>query len=84
VNCRELTTFVFEYYEGTLPRDDHAAFEFHLSRCPNCVRYLDSYRRTIDLARVAVDEGDAASADDLPEDLVQAILNAQRMHRPAH
>ena len=47
LSCRELVELVTEYLEGTLPPDERARFEAHLSECPYCRIYLEQMRRTI-------------------------------------
>ncbi len=38
MNCSELiTTFLADYFEGTLPPDTLADFEHHLDVCESCV-----------------------------------------------
>ena len=53
------------------------AFEEHLVECPDCVRYLDSYRTTIQLSRTALLSPDAPVPAEVPESLVEAILAAR-------
>jgi anti-sigma factor RsiW len=70
MNCSELiTTFLADYIEGQLPPDTLADFEHHLDVCPSCVAYLQSYRATMALAA-----GATVVPDDVPEELVNAIL----------
>jgi anti-sigma factor RsiW len=76
MNCREFTEFLHEYLFGELPDTERAEFQKHLAECPWCVRYLDSYRKTIHLAKSSsVEEPPPADA---PEELIQAILSARR------
>ncbi len=35
------------FLDGELPPEERAVFEEHLSLCPPCVQYLDSYKKTI-------------------------------------
>ena len=49
MTCQELVELVTAYLDGTLPDEDRAAFDDHLSRCPGCDRYLDQFRTTIEL-----------------------------------
>jgi anti-sigma factor RsiW len=76
MNCREFTEFLHEYLFGELPDLERAEFEKHLAECPWCVRYLDSYRKTIRLAKSASEEEPPPT--DAPEELIQAILSARR------
>ena len=51
-----------------------AAFERHLGVCPNCCVYLATYRAIIQLGRAAFTVVNADARDEVPEDLVNAIL----------
>ena len=75
ITCRELIEFIIDYVEGALDERSRIAFERHLGVCPSCQAYLASYRETMSLARIGItDEPEA----DVPEDLVQAILERRR------
>jgi anti-sigma factor RsiW len=78
MNCREFTEFLQEYLFGNLPDEERIEFDKHLAECPWCVAYLDSYRKTIQLARTAFAAAeDAPPPTDVPEELLQAILHAR-------
>ena len=77
ITCREFVDFLDDYVDGALPAPRRGCFEEHLSECPDCVRYLASYRTTVRVARAACAEPDAPPADAPPE-LVRAILAARR------
>ncbi len=78
MNCREFTEFLYEYLFGDLAADERAEFEKHLAECEWCVAYLDNYRKTIEMEKIAfaVSE-DAPPPADAPEELIQAILLAR-------
>lgn len=74
MKCSDLiTNFLAEYLEGTLPPETQAEFEQHLDGCSSCVAYLLTYRMTVAMTAAAGREPQLA-ADDVPEDLVRAIL----------
>jgi anti-sigma factor RsiW len=75
ITCRELIDFIGSYRDRELTPEQRSEFERHLSVCPSCVNYLKTYEQTILLAKVADD--DPAPAD-VPESLVQAILEARK------
>lgn len=77
VTCREFVEFLADYLSGELKRETRAAFDFHLSHCPSCVIYMNTYRLTQQLARAAVETPDAPVPQEVPEDLVRAILAAR-------
>jgi anti-sigma factor RsiW len=77
MTCRELTDFLIDYVEGGLTAAERARFDEHLGECPVCVTYLRNYVETIRLGK-AVCTGDHDAIDDeVPEELVQAILAAR-------
>jgi anti-sigma factor RsiW len=78
VTCRELTDFLMDYLDGLLPPDTRLAFERHLAVCPPCVAYLESYKRTTQLAAAAfADRPGPAPLPPAPEGLIRAILAAR-------
>jgi anti-sigma factor RsiW len=81
ITCREVTSFIADYLAGELQGDAHRAFEHHLSLCPNCVQYVADYRRAVALGRGAYAGDPAAVAEDVPTELVTAILAARRAGR---
>lgn len=78
LTCRELTDFLSRYVDGALTPEERKAFERHLSMCRPCRAYVESYRETIELERSAFAEPDALVPDEVPEELVRAILAARR------
>lgn len=78
ISCRDFADFVWKYIEDELPREERFQFDAHLAVCPHCVRYLRSYVETIRLGRQAFDDLDEALPAEVPQDLVDAILQASR------
>jgi anti-sigma factor RsiW len=79
MTCRELIDFLMEYTDGTLAATVRTEFERHLTVCPSCRAYLDSYIKTVALARESLCHGaDEPVPPSVPRGLVQAILNARR------
>lgn len=77
MTCEELIEFLMEYVDGELAAAAKGRFDEHLDRCPECNDYLASYRETVRLGKM-ICQGDDALPDDIPEDLVEAILDARR------
>lgn len=51
LTCREvILEYLDEYVDGTLGPEMVEDFERHLAICPPCVAYLNTYRRTRELA----------------------------------
>ena len=78
MTCRELADFIIDYLAGQLPAEAHAAFEEHLSLCPNCVRYLKTYKATVELGRRAFEDDDSDASLHVPDELVRAILDSRK------
>lgn len=78
MTCRELADFIMAYLDGELPPGERAAFDRHLSLCPNCVHYLATYKATIQLERQAFEEPKDGRDLRMPEELVKAILDARK------
>lgn len=78
ITCEELDNFICDYLDQRLPADQLKIFEHHLELCEVCRDYLDEYRNTIELERRLLSSPEAAPPDEVPEDLVQAVLAARR------
>ena len=76
MTCREFIEFLMEYHSGELSEVEHARFEEHLAECPDCVSYLKSYQETVKLGKAVLASFDEPIPDEVPEELVQAILAA--------
>lgn len=65
MNCSELVKLVTDYLEGSMPADERARFDEHVSGCDGCTTYLEQFRITIRLTgmlsvnQVAPDAGEA-------------------------
>jgi anti-sigma factor RsiW len=78
LTCRELVEFLDDYIAHDLAGEALASFEKHLSDCPPCVAYLETYRQSIRMGRAVLEGPDAAVPQAVPEELIQAILDARR------
>ncbi len=78
LTCRDFIEFIAEYLANELPLTDREAFEYHLDDCPDCQKYLSSYQASIALSRTAFLNLDAPVPDEVPEELIQAILLVRR------
>jgi len=77
ITCREFEEFVLSYLDGELPARQARIFEWHLRICRECREYLAAYRRTIELGEAVLGPAHEAVPDDVPEDLVRAILDSR-------
>lgn len=78
ITCKEFEDFVLAYLDNELPDKQRSIFEWHLRFCRECRDYLAAYRRTVEIAQVVMSEPNAAIPEDVPEDLVKAILEARK------
>ena len=51
INCRDLDGLLCDLVCGDLPPERQAHVDHHLSSCPACLAYVESYRLTIRLSR---------------------------------
>lgn len=71
ITCRQLIDFIVDYVDGALDETARYDFERHLSVCPSCRNYLETYRQTMSLTCIVVTD---EPVEDVPEELVAAIL----------
>ncbi len=77
ITCRQFEDFILAYLEGELPEKQRFVFELHLKVCRECRDYLAAYRRTIEISKRVFENPDRAVPDEVPEDLVKAVLDAR-------
>jgi anti-sigma factor RsiW len=77
LTCRELIEFLKAYLDGELPAPERRTFDAHLDACPPCRDYLHSYRETVTLTADAFCGPDEGVPDEVPEELVRAVLAAR-------
>ena len=75
-DCRAIFARLSEYLDDELEFDPCSRLEEHLEDCPPCQAFLESLRRTVDLAR-------NLPAPTLPDDLKAELLQAYRNLRQA-
>ncbi len=78
MTCADLEEFLVDYLDGTLPRRERRIMTLHLLLCRECRSYVERYRRAIALGKAVCREPTDPVSDEVPEDLVRAILAARR------
>lgn len=73
IKCEEVVTFLLAYLNGELPQEKNHEFERHLERCPSCVSYIETYKKTVSLTRSVLAE-DLENKPELSNELLKAIL----------
>lgn len=72
--CRSAVELMTDYLDGALSQDDRVRFEAHLVHCDACTAYLDQMRATVAmLGHLRV--------DDLPDQVVDELVDLYRRHR---
>jgi anti-sigma factor RsiW len=77
ITCREFESFVTDYLEGGLPPAQRRRFEWHLKLCRECRDYLQAYQTSLAIGKAAFESSSAPVPEDVPEDLVKAVLDAR-------
>jgi hypothetical protein len=49
--CKEMTDLIFGYLNNTLSRSVMRDFQRHLRICPDCVNFLNTYKKTVTTSR---------------------------------
>ena len=76
MTCHGFIDFLHEYFAGDLPPATLVLFHDHIGKCPDCVAYLRCYEQTLKLCQGAF--SCEPIPDEMPEELIQAILAARR------
>ena len=74
MTCIELVELVTDYLEGSMPADERARFDEHISGCEGCTAYLEQFRITIRLTGMLTEE-------QIAPDARAALLDAFRDRR---
>lgn len=77
LTCREFEDFVLRYLDGELTKKQARVFEWHMRLCRECREYLAAYERALELGQKVISRSDDKLPEDVPEDLVRAILDAR-------
>jgi anti-sigma factor RsiW len=64
-----------DYEDGSMPDSERHQFEQHLSHCPPCVEFLDSYRATGRCLKML-------KPRDIPRNLAEAVMKFVRKRCP--
>ena len=70
-NCKQMTDLVLGYVTGKLPAKTKREFDRHLSICPDCVSFLNTYKKTVTLTKTI-------QADDIPAKVRENVMNFLR------
>ncbi len=51
ITCRDATDLLLDFITGELNPEINTEFEKHLGVCPDCVAFLNTYKKTIELTK---------------------------------
>lgn len=77
ITCREFEDFITNYLDNKLSAPQRSRFELHIRLCKECKQYLQAYQRTMEVSHAAYPAPDTALPNDVPEELIEAILKAR-------
>ncbi len=77
ITCREFEEFIADYLAGELPAARVRVFEWHLKLCRECRDYLRAYKTGLEIGKAALGPASAPVPDEVPEDLIKAILDSR-------
>ena len=69
--CKEITDLIFGYLNDTLSRSVKRDFQRHLRVCPDCVNFLNTYKKTVATSR-------SLRPDEIPANVRDNILDFLR------
>jgi hypothetical protein len=69
--CKEITDLIFGYLNDTLSRSVKRDFQRHLRVCPDCVNFLNTYKKTASVTR-------SIRPEEIPPKIRQNILDFPR------
>lgn len=78
ITCNEFEEFINAYLEGSLPTSKRLVFEMHLKMCRECRDFLSRYQDAMILTKGAVLNDSNLEEETVPEDLINAILDARQ------
>jgi len=78
ITCKEFEDFVLRYLDDELSDHQRSSFERHMRVCRECREYLAAYQRAMEVGRAVLPSSDDPVPDDVPEDLIKAILEARK------
>jgi anti-sigma factor RsiW len=75
IECRQIAELLGDYLDGSLPRETRELIDFHIDGCAPCVAFLNTYRGTVDAARLLPD---VVIPPELKKRLLTVLKSAKR------
>ena len=64
--CQQITDLILDYITGELHPDTAAEFEEHLGICPDCVAFMNTYKKTVEVTR-------SLPCEDIPAEMERRV-----------
>jgi len=77
ITCEQFDQLITDYYDDNLTKAQRRTFERHLYVCPHCQEYMRAYNESRKMAALSYKdhyEDDDVLPDDVPDELVHAVL----------
>lgn len=74
VLCKDVAARLAPFLQGELSFQDRMAIHRHLAQCQRCSRMVERGRDALDMSKFALTTAVDPVADEVPEQLVHAIL----------
>ncbi len=64
--CQHIADFILDYLTGELHPDTAAEFEEHLGICQDCVAFMNTYKKTVEVTR-------SLPCEDIPPEMEKRV-----------
>ncbi|MBV1901666.1 MAG: zf-HC2 domain-containing protein [Kordiimonadaceae bacterium] len=78
ITCREFDSFLQDYVDEELSDNQLELFDIHMKLCPMCNAHFETYMVSYKATRHVFGTTEETVPDDVPEDLITAILDTTR------
>ncbi len=64
--CQQITDLILDYITGELHPDTAVEFEEHIGICPDCVAFMNTYKKTVEVTR-------SLPCEDIPAEMERRV-----------
>ena len=79
-NCKQISDLVFDYLNDKLRPDVRREFQQHLRICPDCVHFLNTYKKTVSVTGTVRPEEIPAKVKDNILDFLRKRMRKSSTH----
>jgi anti-sigma factor RsiW len=77
MTCEQIVDLLVEYVEGELLPDASAQVESHVTECPDCEHFVNTYKATISLAETAFTQAMPAEVKTAMEEQLRKAIGGE-------